>query len=647
MQKRNQEISEALEQQTATSEILGVIAGSPTEIQPVLDAVAERAARLCKSYDAAIARVDGDVYKVVAHWGPVPVGREQVDEGFPINHETVTGRSILEKRAIQVEDVLAVPESEYPLSRESSKISNQRTLLATPLMREGKAIGAIFIRRQEVNPFTAKQINLLKIFADQAAIAIENVRLFNETTRLLKETEQRAAELAIINSVQEGLSSKLDMQAIYDLVGDRIRAIFRNMDVGIRIHDPKTNMMHYAYTLEGGKRFEIPSELNDERGIGAHVLRTGQTVLINENMAQAVAKYDSEVLAGTEMPKSGVYVPLLVAGKARGVLNLRSMDREQAFSAADVRLLQTLASSMSVALENARLFEETQSLLKETEQRAAELAIINSVQQGLASKLDMQAIYDLVGEKIRQVFDAEVAGIYTYDPGTDLLTERYSFEKGDRTVLPAPVLSFGFRKHVIQTREPMVLNREIEKAGVEYNNPILSGAMPKSAIFVPMIAGGEVTGIISLQNLDHEDAFSECRRALAADPGKQHERGARERPPVRRGAEGATGKSRRRWSSRRRRATSYPSLRRHRRRSSRSWMRSPSMPRRLCEANDVQLYQVDGNLLRQVTHVGPLPALQDGEGLPLVPGLVTGRAVLERRTIQIEDMTQVVQVRVS
>ena len=186
-------------------------------------------------------------------------------------------------------------------------------------------------------------------------------------------------------------------------------------------------------------------------------------------------------------------------GKAIGAIFVRRQEVNP-FTDKQANLLKTFADQAAIAIENVRLFTETQRLLKETEQRAAELEIINSVQQGLASNLEMQAIYDLVGEKIRQVFDAQVAGIVTYDPVSGLLTERYSFEKGDRTVLPAPVPLFGFRKHVVQTHQPMVLNREIAKAGQEYDNPYSPGATPKSAIFVPMVAGGDVTGIISLQN---------------------------------------------------------------------------------------------------------------------------------------------------
>src|SRR3989449_6047999 len=133
------------------------------------------------------------------------------------------------------------------------------------------------------------------------------------------------------------------------------------------------------------------------------------------------------------------------------------MEHEHAFSASDVRLLQTLASSMSAALENARLFDETQRLLKETEQRNAELAIINSVQAALAAELNIQSIYDAVGDKIREIFHNRDMGIRVYDQATDLLHYPYAYENGKRLSLDSEALSeTGFAKHVLRTRETLI-----------------------------------------------------------------------------------------------------------------------------------------------------------------------------------------------
>src|SRR5262249_4565036 len=176
------ETKEALERQTATSEILGVIAGSPTEIQPVLDAIAENAARVCGANDAGIYRIEqGDVTRLVAGYGPIPK-RRVGEQGRNLIRESIPGRAMLDRQTVHVHDIQSEEGDEFPFSRELQRqLSNQtRTILATPLLREGVSIGAILIRRAEVQPFTHRQISLLQTFAAQAVIAIENVRLFKE-----------------------------------------------------------------------------------------------------------------------------------------------------------------------------------------------------------------------------------------------------------------------------------------------------------------------------------------------------------------------------------------------------------------------------------------------------------------------------------
>jgi signal transduction histidine kinase/DNA-binding response OmpR family regulator len=178
LEKRNNEITESLEQQTATSDILRVIASSPTEIQPMLEAVAQNAARLCEANDVQIYKVDGNLLRQITHYGPIPALQD--GEALPLVRGLITGRAVIERRTIQVDDMEQLTESEYPESVALQKRLGHRSALATPLLREGNAIGAIVVRRNEVHPFSQKQISLLGTFADQAAIAIENVRLFNE-----------------------------------------------------------------------------------------------------------------------------------------------------------------------------------------------------------------------------------------------------------------------------------------------------------------------------------------------------------------------------------------------------------------------------------------------------------------------------------
>ena len=382
-----------------------------------------------------------------------------------------------------------------------------KSQIYVPMISDGKVKGIISLQNLDhEHAFSESDVSLLTTLANSMSVALESARLFDETNRLLKETEQQNAELAIINSVQEGLSSKLDMQAIYDLVGDKIQTIFDAQVVDIVTYNSSDLLIYPHYVIERGERFyEEPRPLV---GFRKHVVETSQPLLINKNILRANAEYSNPGVVMGEYPKSVLFVPMIVGREVKGIISLQNLDHENAFSNSDMRLLQTLSNSMSVALENARLFDETTRLLKETEQRTSELAVINSVQEGLVAQMDMQAIYDLVGEKIRNIFNAQIIDIVTYDKKNNLIEDRYSFEKGDRTLLGArePV---GFRKLVIDAPHVLLINEKLDEKSKEHDSYVTIGEQPKSVVFVPMMTGSEITGIISLQNLDHEHAFSD------------------------------------------------------------------------------------------------------------------------------------------
>jgi signal transduction histidine kinase/DNA-binding response OmpR family regulator len=388
----------------------------------------------------------------------------------------------------------------------------EKSLVRVPLIAGDQVRGFINLSDMErEHAFSDSDVRLLQTLANSMSVALENARLFDETQRLLKETEQRNAELAIINSVQAALAAELNIQGIYDAVGDKVRDIFKKADVGIRIYEPETGMVHYPYTYENGKRLEIDSGRLSDRGFAAHVLRTRETVVVNENMAEAVKKYGSSLLPGTQMEKSLIMVPLVAGDQARGIIRLMDMVHEHAFTDSDVRLLQTLANSMSVALENARLFNETQRLLKETEQGNRELSIINSVQEALASKLEIQAIYDLVGKKLSELFGTQCISLASYDLKTNVRHYHYLTEKGQRFELAdAPIAPIG--QYIIRTRQPLVVNENYEAtlAAIGVTNQTIPGTEPaKCTLRVPILVGDEVRGIIGLDNVDRENAFSD------------------------------------------------------------------------------------------------------------------------------------------
>ena len=191
-------------------------------------------------------------------------------------------------------------------------------------------------------------------------VALENARLFDETQRLLKETEQRNAELAVINSIQQGLASKLELQAVIDLVGDKLQQVLAADAVGIALLDVERDVFSFPYVQESGRRLVIPSRAEGSRvGISGFVVRHGQTIVI-QTAAEYQAlreRWDHGGMAGIAFgARSAVYVPLMQGGVARGALLVGKSD-EHAFSAGDVALVGTVAASLSVALQNAQSFE--------------------------------------------------------------------------------------------------------------------------------------------------------------------------------------------------------------------------------------------------------------------------------------------------
>src|SRR6056297_3231189 len=386
-------------------------------------------------------------------------------------------------------EINPVPGTRFPMS-----------MLFVPLIIDDTVTGCLSLQNLDrEQAFLESDVQLLTTLANSISIALENARLFNET-------EQRNAELAVINSVQQGLVAEMDMQGIYDLVGDRLRELFDAQVTGIYTFDQDAGLEHFQYLFEDGERLYPESRPLNE--IRKWIINNASLLQVNENADDKIyeiTKERHEPVPGTRLPKSLIFVPLTVGDEVRGCVSLQNLDREHAFSDSDVRLLSTLANSMSVALENARLFNET-------EQRNAELAVINSVQQGLVAEMDMQSIYDLVGDRIRDLFDAQVVGINTIDNQKKIELFQYSIEDGER-FYPDPRPMDKFRKRLIETKDLILINEHFaDQAGeiLGIKPKALPGTdLPKSVLFVPLNIGDSVRGYVSLQNLDHEQAFPE------------------------------------------------------------------------------------------------------------------------------------------
>ncbi len=391
------------------------------------------------------------------------------------------------------------------------------SMVTMPIIGSDRVLGIISLENFErEHAFGEPEVRLLETVAASMGVALENARLFDETQRLFKEAEQRAAELAVINSVQQALASRLDMQGLYDAVGDKVREIFHGGDMLLRVIDRHTGLVEFPYAYELGERIAIdPSPVS---GMMAHLLTLGRSLVINENMEEEAAKIGAPVIDGTAPEKSGVWVPLAWGGETRGLISLPNYEREHAFGESDVRLLETLAGALSAALQNAELFAETQRLFDESEQRAAELAIVNSVQQALASELKMQGIYDAVGHKIREMFSDFDIDIRILDPVTGLVELPYMYDRGERiTVDPMPLA--GVTEHVIRTRQTVLIDHDFNEGVAPFlaaGGQRIAGtsADEKSAIWVPLAWAGEGRGLVCLTDYQREYAFNESNVRL-------------------------------------------------------------------------------------------------------------------------------------
>jgi two-component system NtrC family sensor kinase len=354
-QARTRELSEALDQLKATSEVLHVVSSSPADLQSALGAIAESAARLLDVSDADIMRLEGDGLRLIAKHGPSrqwPVGSIR-----QINRNWVTGRAVIDRIALHVPDLQAA-DTDFPEGAAFARSYGHRTTLATPLLRQEKPIGAILIRRMEVRPFTEKQIALLKTFADQAVIAIENARLFEEvqarTHDLSESLQQQTATADVLKVISR---STFDLKSVLQTL---VESAARLCDA-----DKGTITRQIDGMLYRAESYGFPAELMErwrnvpvtpERGsVSGRALLEGRTVHIPDVDTDPDFTLDT-VGAGI---RSVLGVPMLREGVPIGVLGLARSD-VRPFTEKQIDLVSTFADQAAIAIENVRLFDEIQ-----------------------------------------------------------------------------------------------------------------------------------------------------------------------------------------------------------------------------------------------------------------------------------------------
>jgi GAF domain-containing protein len=654
LQEKNQaltiahaQVSETLEQQTATSEILRTISTSPTDLQPVLDAIATSAARLLEAEDVGIIRVAGDLLRLVAGRGPVYTAWGP-GTAIPLSRGSVSGRAVIDRTVMHIRDLAAVSREEYPVSLDLQRQAGVRTVVAAPLICEGTAIGLINVFRRQVRPFTEQQIELLKTFADQAVIAIENVRLFNElqasnrdlTTALDKQT----ATSEILRVIS---SSPTDVQPVFEVIVRSAARLCHAANAGVFRTDGQAIMHPAAYGAPPDAYAEVvrqyyPMPLTRWTQQGQAMLERS-IVYLEDAEAPSTSSLLREAARRLGF-RSQVTIPMLRDDQPVGAI---TVTRPQAgrFTDAEVALLKTFADQAVIAIENVRLFTELQeknrALTDALEQRTATSEILSVISQ---SPTDVQPVFDTIVQSGARLCNATTAAVVLTDGTMMRVPANYGSSPevlaAARALWPRPLDVTTAAGMAILTRSVVQIPDSEDPSTSEFVRQ--SGRLLgyRSSLAVPMLRGAEAIGAIRVTRRESgrfSDAEIELLQTFADQAVIAIEN-------VRLFTELQSRNSELTESLEQQTATSEVLQ---------VISRSPSdveptfdviaaSAARLCEAVEGTVFRFDGALIHIAAHCGGVPdqtaALRRVFPIPPGRGSVTARAILTRAVVHVPDL---------
>ncbi|MGE5162313.1 MAG: GAF domain-containing protein, partial [Betaproteobacteria bacterium] len=392
------ETREALERQTATADILRVISASPTDVQPVFEAIAERARVLCNAVVSGVTRLDGNMVHLAAYHGVSPEADEAMRSVFPVPADgtTITARAIRDRAPVQIADVLADPE--YG-AKDAARLAGYRSNLAVPLLRDGQVIGSIAVCRAEVGAFPDKQVALLQTFADQAVIAIQNARLFRETNEALARQTASADILRVISR------SPTDVKPVFDaIVEAAVRLLACDFTI-IMSSDGRTYSPVSGATREGPMLdMGLPNQPVDPAANFPSRAIVAKTMLHLPDWSAIELPPHAQLIYDTLGVRSALYLPLLRGDACIGLL-VFGVKKPRQFSAEEVAVAESFRDQALIAIENTRLFNETREALERQTATAEVLKVIGS------SVADTAPVFNKILASCESLFPGAFANI--------------------------------------------------------------------------------------------------------------------------------------------------------------------------------------------------------------------------------------------
>jgi signal transduction histidine kinase len=410
LESRNRDLTEALEQQTATSEMLRVISQSQTDVQPVFESIVRSALSLCGAEFSGVYLLDGETLSLAATAGLTPMERERFHSGYPrrIGPETVSGRAALECRVVQTPDLINDPE----FSSAPGTQVGARAVLGVPMMRDGRAIGSIGVWRSEIRLFSDSQIALLQTFADQAVIAIENVRLFTElegrNRELTEALEQQTATSEILRVISQ---SPRNVQPVFDTIAAAALRLCNANSVNVFTFDGKLiDVAALANANPDGpaavrKLYPRPPSRDSA---AARTIMTRDVVMIPDVLDDG--DY-STIVPGF---RSALGIPLIRNAQPIGAIVVGRPDPGP-FPDAQIALLKTFADQAVIAIENVRLLTELETRTSQLIRSVDELKALGEVGHAVSSTLDLPTVLSTIVSRATKLAGMAGGAIYEYD----------------------------------------------------------------------------------------------------------------------------------------------------------------------------------------------------------------------------------------